>query len=212
VRCWDPGATPACASTLAGIVQAIHASRAYFLVKARLTRDLVSALMAQTEWRTVERDAHGGPVGQIAELPFQRSFWGGLNVRVIASRTSDRESRQLALWDGYLTNRPDDADDIAWDHDGRAGIEPLTAGLKGALGLGHHSGWHPDATHAAMLVGVLAHNLILDWVDAEYPPLRMWRLPWLRRAPIRVPGRRTRSGRQRSIHPPPASALARQLN
>jgi hypothetical protein len=40
---------------------------------------------------------------------------------VIASRTSDRESRQLALWDGvdldsvhvYLTNRPDDADDIA---------------------------------------------------------------------------------------------------
>jgi len=204
----------------AAILQAIHARKGYFLVKARLTQDLVSALMAQTEWRTVERDALGKPTRQIAELPFQRSSWGKLEVRVIASRTSDRESRQLALWDGvdldsvhvYLTNRPDDADDIAWDYDGRAGIEPLIAELKGALGLGHHSSWHFDANHAAMLVKMLAHNLVLSWVDAEHPPLRKWRLPWLRRALIRVPGRMTRSGRQRSIHVPPASALARQLN
>jgi hypothetical protein len=139
---------------------------------------------------------------------------------VIASRTSDRESRQLALWDGvdldsvhvYLTNRPDDADDIAWDYDGRAGIEPLIAELKGALGLGDDSSWHFDANHAAMRVVMLAHNLVLNWVDAEHPALRKWRLPWLRRALIRVPGRLTRSGRQRSIHLPPASALARQLN
>lgn len=204
----------------AAILKAIHATGSYFLVKARLTQDLVSALMAQTEWRTVDRDALGRPTRQVAELAFQRSAWGKLDVRVVASRTSDRESRQLALWDGvdldsvhvYLTNRQDDADDIAWDYDGRAGIEPLIAELKGALGIGHHSSWHFDANHAAMLVKMLAHNLVLNWVDAEHPGLRKWRLPWLRRALIRVPGRLTRSGRRRNLHVPPSSALARQLN
>jgi hypothetical protein len=202
----------------AGIMRSIHEEHAYFLIKARLTQDVVSALMAEDNWKTVERDALGRPSRQVAELTFRRDSWGDLPVRAIAVRTNERESRQIALWPGvdldsvhvYLTNRQDDADAIAWDYDGRAGIEPMIAELKGALGIGYFSSWHFEANHAAMLLKMLTHNLVRNWVDAEHRALRSWRLPWIRRALIRVPGRMTRSGRRRWLHLPPTSALARQ--
>lgn len=196
-------------------MQAIHDADAYFLVKARLTQDLVSALMATTIWKTVDRDAMGRPVRQIAELAFRRATWGGLPARAIAVRTSERESRQLALWDGVdldsvhvlFTNRVDDADAIVWDYDGRAGIEPLIAEMKGAWGIGEVSSWHFEANHAVLLLKMLSHNLVHAWVAAKHRPLRSWRMPWIRRALIRVPGRMTRSGRRRSLHLPPGCAL-----
>jgi hypothetical protein len=199
----------------AEIMQAIHAASGCFLIKARLSQDLVSALMATTVWKTVDRDAMGRPIRQIAELEFRRGTWGDLPVRAIAVRTSERESRQLALWKGVdldsvhvlFSNRVDDADAIVWDYDGRAGIEPLIAEMKGAWGIGEVSSWHFEANQAAMLLKMLSHNLVHAWVAAKHAPLRAWRMPWIRRALIRVPGRMTRSGRRRSLHLPPGCAL-----
>jgi hypothetical protein len=75
----------------------------------------------------------------VAEIGFRRGEWGdkkGLAVRVVAVRTRERErGKQLCLWDGldwtlqvYLTaDMGSHADDIAWNYDKRAGIEPLIA-------------------------------------------------------------------------------------
>jgi hypothetical protein len=202
----------------AEIMQAIHDASGYFLIKARLTQDVVSSLMATSAWKTVDRDAMGRPIRQVAEVAFRRGTWGELPVRVIAVRTSERESRQLALWNGvdldsvhvFFTNRIDDADEIVWDYDGRAGIEPMIAEMKGAWGIGEVSSWHFEANHAAMLLKMLSHNLVHAWVAAEHAPLRAWRMPWIRRALIRVPGRMTRSGRRRSLHLPPGGQLQRR--
>lgn len=187
-------------------------------MKARLTQDLVSVLMATTNWKTIDRDAMGKPSRQVAELNFRRESWGELPVRVIAVRTNERDSRQLALWSGvdldsvhvFITSRPDDADAIVWDYDGRAGIEPLIAELKGAWGIGDVSSWQFEANHAALLLKALGHNLVRAWVRSKHAPLRSWRMHWIRRALIRVPGRMTRSGRRRALHVPPRSALARR--
>lgn len=107
----------------------------------------MSALGAQTDWRTA-----GPPRARWADAPGRRAGHptlsrGRFDVRVIASRTSDRESGQQALVDGVdldsvhlsLASRQDDADDIAWDCEGRAGIEPLLEEPKAALGIGHQS-------------------------------------------------------------------------
>lgn len=202
----------------AEILQAIAAGGGAFLVKARLTQDLVSVLMATTNWKTIDRDAMGKPSRQVAELNFRRESWGELPVRVIAVRTNERDSRQLALWSGvdldsvhvFIASRPDDADAIVWDYDGRAGIEPLIAELKGAWGIGDVSSWQFEANHAALLLKALGHNLVRAWVRSKHAPLRSWRMHWIRRALIRVPGRMTRSGRRRALHVPPRSALARR--
>lgn len=150
-------------------------------------------------WRRGREDALGQGMPRKPRAPRR--------LREPASSRSHPRTQWLGHRSADLEGRlHDDADDIAWEYDGRAGLEPLIAELKGALGLGHRSSRHFAANRAAMRVLMLAQNLILNWVDAEHPPLRKRRLPWLRRALIRVPGR------QRSTDLPPPSALARQLD
>jgi hypothetical protein len=111
----------------------------------------------------------------------------------------------------FFTNRIDSAEDIVWDYDGRAGIEPLIAELKTAWGIGAQSSWHFESNHAALLLKILGHNLIRACVRARQPRLSRWRIPWVGRSLLRVPGRISRSGRVRRLHVPPASALVRML-
>jgi hypothetical protein len=67
--------------------------------------------------------------------------------------------------------------------------------------------------HAAMLIKLLAYNLMRRFAVASCPPeLHGWRASWLRRALIWTPGRLVRSGRQWSLRLPPSSMLARNLN
>jgi hypothetical protein len=92
-------------------------------------------------------DADGKPTRQVAEVSFARDEWKkqGLTVRVVAVRSKERDTgKQLYLWNeaewtaqAFLTNDlDDDADELAREYDGRAGIEPLIAELKGAFGIG----------------------------------------------------------------------------
>jgi hypothetical protein len=77
---------------------------------------------------------------RVTEMRSSRKAWADLEpgVRVIAVRLLERQGKQLPLFDGldwtvqvFLTDRPDEADDIAWDYDRRAGIEAILADLKG---------------------------------------------------------------------------------
>ena len=71
--------------------------------------------------------------------------------------------------------------ELAREYDGRAGIEPLIADLKGAWGIGKVPSADFQANHAALLVELLTHNLLKRYVLALAPAIAWWRAPWLRR-------------------------------
>jgi hypothetical protein len=196
----------------------ISAAGAHFLVKARLTADLLGAVAHHTTWTTVDWDADGRPVRQVAEIDFARKEWQerGLRVRVVAVRSRERDvGKQVFLWQDLeytthvvLTNDFGQAlDDVARDYDGRAQVETIIAELKGALGIGKVPSQSFDANHTAFLIKLLAHNLLRRYARYINAP-STWRLPWLRRAFMRVPGRLVRSGRQWTLRLPPDSPLA----
>jgi hypothetical protein len=195
----------------------ISAAGAHFLVKARLTADLLGAVMHHTRWTTVDSDADGRPLRQVAEIDFSRTEWQqrGLHVRVVAVRSLDRDvGKQVFLWSDLeytthiiLTNDfGRTLDDVARDYDGRAEVETIIAELKGALGIGKVPSQIFDANHTAFLIKLLAHNVLRRYArHIAAPPT--WRLPWIRRALFLVPGRLVRSGRQWTLRLPPRSPL-----
>jgi hypothetical protein len=190
------------------VMRTVEGEGAHFLVKARTTADLCTAIFRVPRgcWRTVDVDADGKPSRQTAEVNFARGEWNsqGLTVRVIAVRSKDRDTgKQLYLWEdadwtvqAFLTNDlHSDADDLAREYDGRAGVEPLIGDLKGAWGIGKVPSQDFNANHAALLLKLLTHNLLRRYVLATAPTLATWRAPWIRRALLVVPGRFGRRGR-----------------
>jgi Transposase DDE domain group 1 len=204
------------AGDCAEVLHTLHEEQVFYVIKARLTPDLYGAVSWATGWKTVDVDADKRPIRQVAELDFSRGTWRdkGLKVRVIAVRSLERHGKQLPLLDKgdwtvqvFLTNRVDEANDVAWDYDQRAGIEPLIAECKGAWGIGHVSSYSFRANHAVFLLKMLTHNLLDRYATEQFPNLPRWRTPWRRRTLLRVPGRLSRSGRGRKLHLPPGSPL-----
>lgn len=192
-----------------------------FVVKAKIDPAVHGAITRIGRWETVDRDADDRATRQAAAVHYERGSWAeaGLKARMVAVRERDQvNARGKFLWEelewsahAYVTNAAGtSADEIAHRYQGRAEIEPLIAELKGAWGIGDVSSWQFEANHAALLLKALGHNLVRAWVRSKHAPLRSWRMHWIRRALIRVPGRMTRSGRRRALHVPPRSALARR--
>jgi hypothetical protein len=204
------------AGDCAEVLSALHEEQVFYVIKARLTPDLYGLVTLATKWKTVDIDAEKRPIRQVAELEFCRATWRDkdVKVRVIAVRSIERHGKQLPLIDGadwtvqvFLTNREDDANDVAWDYDKRAGIEPLIAECKGAWGIGHASSYSFAANHAVFLLKMLTHNLLDRYATEQFPHLPRWRTAWRRRTLLRVPGRLSSSGRGHKIHLPPGSPL-----
>lgn len=200
------------------ILREIDAAGAFFNVKLKLSADLVGAIMFAENWRTVEVDAEGKPLRQVAEISFQRRGWTGGErpFRVVATRYLDRDTgKQVQLWpdleyavQAFVTNNALlDAEDIVADYDGRAEIEAVIAELKNGIGIGKVPSKDFNANHAAFLIKLLTHNLVRRFVGAVAPTLNYWRLPWLWRSLIRIPGRLIRSGRCWSLRLPPDCPL-----
>jgi hypothetical protein len=213
------------AGDCAALMQGISAEGAYFVIKAKQNQKLLDAVAAHSEWRTVDWDADGAPLTQVAEVDFTRAGWAvadGLDVRVVATRTrGERGGKQVFLWEGlefttqvFLTNDRDIvAEDLAFEYNARAGIEPVIGELKNGWGLGKVPSQVFDANHAAMLIKLLSYNLMRRYAAATCPPdLHRWRSTWLRRALIWTPGRLVRSSRCWSLRLPPRSLLTRMLN
>lgn len=202
------------------VMRTIAEQKAYFRIKARPTPDLCNAIYRVPRgcWRTVDVDADGQATRQVAEVDFSRDEWRaqGLGVRVVAVRSKERETgKQLYLWQdsewsvqAVLTNDLDaDADELAREYDGRAGIEPLIADLKGAWGIGKVPSADFQANHAALLVKLLTHNLLKRYALALAPDIAWWRAPWIRRALIVVPGRLGRHGHSTGLRLAPRPHL-----
>lgn len=205
------------------LMTAIADRSAYFFIKAKMDRPLCDRITLHPSWQTVDVDAHGHAVTQIAEIDFARPSWvdAGLRARVIARRTREHTSgRQTALWDGedwttqvFLTNDPFiAAADVPFEYNGRAGIEPLIAELKQAWAIGKVPSETFVANHAMFLLKLLAHNLLRRFVlHSRLPHLQTWRASWVRRVLLCVPARLLRSGRRWSLRLPPGSPLIRWL-
>ena len=205
------------------VMQAIAARGCFFLTKAKMTPDLCGAIANVRKWRTVDRDADGRPLRQVATVDFARGEWTDrkLAVRVVAVRTRERDSgKHIYLWDdleytvqAFLTNDVySDEDDLADRYNNRAGIEPLIAEFKSGWGIGKVPTNSFNGNHAGFLLKLLAHNLLRRFVAERVPELRTWRAPWIRRALILVPGRLRKSGRRRSIRMPNRPVMAPMLN
>lgn len=192
---------------------------AYFFIKAKMDRHLCDSVTLRPHWKTVDVDAHGHALTQVAEVPFMRPSWlqADLSARVIARRTREHTSgRQTALWEGadwttqvFLTNDPFiDPADVPFEYNGRASIEPLIAELKQAWAIGKVPSETFVANHAMFLTKLLAHNLLRRFVHhTRLPHLQTWRASWVRRVILCVPGRLLRSGRRWSLRLPPGSPL-----
>jgi hypothetical protein len=211
------------AGDCAEIFAELDDAHGYFIVKARMTPDLCRAVTCTAQWRSVDWDAEGKPTCQVAEIDFQRKEWAARNrrYRVIALRSRDRDSgKQLYLWaeldytvQVFITNDPnEDAEDVAREYDGRAEIEPRIAELKGGWGIGCFSSQDFDANHALFLLKLLSHNLLRRYVAAQAPELSRWRVPWLRRALLCVPGRLIRSSRTLTLRVAANSMVSKLLN
>jgi hypothetical protein len=209
------------AGDCAALIKAVATRDAYFFIKAKMDRPLCNAITLHSRWQTVDVDAHGHAVTQVAEIDFTRDSWSeaSLSVRVIARRTREHTSgRQTALWEGtdwttqvFLTNDPFMAPaDVPFEYNGRAGIEPLIAELKQAWALGKVPSETFVANHAMFLLKLLSHNLLRRFViRTQLPHLQTWRASWVRRILFCIPGRLVRSGRCWSLRLPPASPLLR---
>lgn len=202
------------------VMSAIDQRGSFFLIKAKMDPHLMGAVSACTTWKTVDEDADGRPLRQVAEIEFVRDEWkktewtnAKKRVRVIAVRSrGDEHGKQLYLWEGldytaraYLTNDIySDADVLAQDYDGRAGIEPLIGEFKSRWGMAKVSSESFDANHVTLLLKLLAHNLLRRYAAEKAPHLRTWRAAWLRRALIVIPGRLAMAaGRKLILHMAP---------
>ena len=202
----------------AAIYGAAHERGARFIGKAKLSADLCGVIQNTTKWTTVDRDAFEKPVSQVAEIAFARSSWTTLGhaFRVVAMRTRERDNgKQVQLWSdldytvqAFVTNDwTTPAEDIAFEYDGRAEVEPFIGELKSSWGIGKIPSQDFRANHAVFLLKILAHNLMRRFVRWTAPHLSTWRIPWLRRVVINLPGRLVRSGRQWTLRVPPKSSL-----
>jgi len=208
------------AGDCAEILAAINVRKAFFVVKPRLTSDLLRAIRDTVRWTTVDHDANGKPVRQVAVVDFKRDTWmrAEVPVRVVAVRTREPGAgRQVFLWDdldysikAYLTNDfASDPDDIARRYEDRAGIEPMIGEAKSAWGIGAVPSATFIANHAMLLLKLLAHNLVRLFVVTVAPALSSWSIAWLRRALICIPGRLVRSARSTWLRLPVQSWLCR---
>lgn len=202
------------------LLRGLHAEHVFYLVKGRITNDMLGAIDRVTDWKTTDVDADLAPIRQVAELDFSRDVWRDLGhrVRVIVVRSVERHGKQMTLFHGidwtvqvFLTNRIEEADDIAWDYDQRAGIEAHIADLKQFWGIAQTACHGFIANHAAFLLKMLAHNLMDRYAVNVHPELPRWRTAWRRRTLLRTPGRLSRSGRVRRLHLPAGSPLQPRL-
>jgi len=200
------------------ILRAIDEEGAFFVVKARLTRDLRDAIAACRTWKTVDSDAEGRAVRQVAVVHFHRAEWLAQKrlFRVVVVRDCERDTgKQVHLWpdldftvQAYLTNDWCSApEELAKEYAGRAEVEAQIAELKSGWGIGKVPSQTFNANHAMLLIKMLAHNLLRRFVEWIAPTLATWRVPWLRRVLIAVPGRLSHSGRQWTLHVQPGSPL-----
>ena len=193
-----------------------------FSITARMTKDLYKVISAIPEeawtpityWSstgTFGLDEQGEPISgaDVAEIPYVTLGKKGIKVRLIVRRVRPTPESQLALFTEFsyhplVTDREGSTLELEVDHRAHANVEVVIRDLKEGAGLAHLPSGRFSANAAWLAFCVLAHNLA-RWVTSIG---LSGRIPdrttndRLRRRPLSMPGRLTRSSRQRTLHLP----------
>ena len=193
----------------AALFRIIAAHRCHFVVKARMTPDLVREIVMSAKWTTTDKDADGRIVQQVAEIDFVRGEWREQNlppIRVVLVRSRQRQGGTKlddsdftvqAFFSNDLFSAPED---VVLAYDERAGIEPLIAELKQDWGMEHVSGRDFGVNAAWLLLKGLALNLLRRLVRQQAPAVaQRWRTSATRHLLIARPARLVRSGRRLTV-------------
>lgn len=194
------------------VLKGIAERKMHFVVKARMTSDLLAEIAFSARWTTTARDALNKPLEQIAEIDFVRAEWrtqgllalGRVRVVVVRSRLRQggvKTGEEDWTLQAILSNdQLSEAEDLVLQYDERAGIEPLIAEMKQDWGLEKVSSKTFAANEAMLLLKCLAHNLMRRLVRRLAPTeAQRWRTAAVRRLLIVRPARLVRSGRRVSV-------------
>lgn len=204
----------------AALFRILAAHGCHFVVKARMTPDLVREIVSTAKWTTTDKDADGRIVQQVAEIDFVRGEWREQKlprVRVVLVRSRQRQGGKRlddsgltvqALFTNDLYSAPED---VVLEYDERAGIEPLIAELKQDWGMEHLSGRDFGANAAWLLLKGLALNLLRRLTRQQAPGVaQRWQTSWSRRLLIARPARLVRSGRRLTVRLGGLAAVVRR--
>ncbi len=158
----------------------------------------------------------------VAETTYQPFGKKAPIVRLIVRRVRPTPGSQLALFTEWsyhalITDRTGPTLDLEADHRRHAVVEDTIRDLKYGVGLNHFPSGRFGANAAWLGLGVLAHNLArwtarLGLASPETTTPAIIETGTLRRRYLRVPGRITRSARQRTLHLPTHWPWAEQFH
>ncbi len=183
----------------AKVVGACRRHHIRFSITVRQTRHVQAAVAAIDERAWVGIDYPDGGVAQVAETTLA-------GQRLVVRRTR-LVGAQATLWPdwryhAFVTDRPGSAVELDADHRRHAVCELAIRDLKDGVGLRHCPSGRFLANAAWAVIATLAHNL-LRWIAAiGLHSTDLVVAKTLRRRLLILPGRLTRSARQRRLHLP----------
>jgi hypothetical protein len=160
---------------------------------------VAAAIASIPEQAWVDIDYSDGGVAQVAEATL-----GGDRLVVRRTRLTGPQATLWPDWryHAFVTDRPGPAVDLDADHRRHAVCELAIRDLKNGAGLRHCPSGVFLANAAWLVIAALAHNL-LRWVAAlGLGASSQVVAKTLRRRLLHLPGRLTRSARQRRLHLP----------
>ena len=188
------------------VVDACRQAKVRFSITAKLHKGGVHKAIAAIEesaWVAIPYFLDGADVAEATYQPFGNK---GQPCRLIVRRVRPTPGSQLALfvefsYHAFITDRPGEMLELEADHRRHAEIENTIRDLKYGVGLNHLPSGRFGANAAWLAFNVMAHNLArfstrLGLGDG------LITTETLRRRYLTIPGRITRSARQRTLHLP----------
>ena len=157
----------------------------------------------ESAWTPIPYFLDGADVAETTYRPFGTK---GRECRLIIRRVRPTPGSQLALfvefsYHAFITNRDGDTLELEADHRRHAEIENTIRDLKYGVGLNHLPSGRFGANAAWLALNVIAHNLA-RWSSRTGVGEGLITTDTFRRRYLAVPGRMTRSARQRTLHLP----------
>jgi hypothetical protein len=170
------------------------------------------AAIEESAWTPIPYFLDGADVAETTYRPFGRK---GRECRLIVRRVRPTPGTQLALfvefaYHAFITDREGDTLELEADHRRHAEIENTIRDLKYGVGLNHLPSGRFGANAAWLALNVIAHNLARFSTRLGLAT-GLTTTETLRRRYLCLPGRMTRSGRQRTLHLPARWPWAEQF-
>ena len=200
---------------IGAVVAACRKADARFSITVRMNKAIRAAIatISEEQWVPIPYFLEGADVAETTYRPFGNK---APLVRLIVRRVRPTPGSQLALfvefsYHALITDRTATTLALEADHRRHAVIEDVIRDLKYGVGLNHLPSGRFGANAAWLALNVIAHNLA-RWTTRIGLEETIIATDTLRRHHLRLPGRITRSARQRTLHLPARWPWQEQFN